>query len=282
MTLSEASFESVPRVVYERAVSEVARFSTLLVLDGKFVGSGTLIKCDDTYGILTAHHVVHNPKDPSLRFNFTGTQKLSLLIETRAHHFEIDVRACQCVDIGVPVADQRGPDLSVIVLPKARLGTLKAKKDFYNISARSEEKLDKALCDHGFFIFAGCPACLSAEVLAHGESGQNLFLPIVGACTSLVRRYDEGSFDYLELNVSYQPPSEAIQSFAGMSGGGVWRIPLIKRETDPIDRVTFNEPVLAGVAFYQTGVEAGKCRIRCQGGRSIFVRTLQGLRTPRH
>jgi hypothetical protein len=168
------------------------------------------------------------------------------------------------------------------VLPEARLGTLKAKKDFYNISARSEEKLDNALCDHGFFIFAGCPGCLSAEVPAHGESGQNLILPVVGACTTLVRRYDEGNFDFLELNVSYQPPSEAIQSFAGMSGGGVWRIPLIKRETDPIDRVTFKEPVLAGTAFYQTAAEAGKCRIRCQGGRSIFVRTLQGLRTPRH
>src|SRR6266567_7067283 len=132
--LSQATFESIPRHVFERAVGEVTRFSTILVLDGKLAGSGTFIKCGDLYGILTAHHVVHNPKDPARRFTFTGTQKLALLIDTRAHLFEIDVCACRCVDIGTPVAEETGPDLSVILLPAPRLGTLKAKKDFYNIS----------------------------------------------------------------------------------------------------------------------------------------------------
>jgi hypothetical protein len=280
ITKSRATFGSIPRGVYEKAVAEVERFATLLVLEGKLAGSGTLVKCDNIYGILTAHHVVHNPKDRDRRFNFVGTQKLALLVEKRAHWFEIDLCACHCVDIGAPTGEDTGPDLSFIILPEARLGTLKAKKDFYNISAKTDEKLKKSLSDDGIFIFAGCPACNGEESISP-QGVQNLFLPLMGACTSLEKRYEDGSFDFLELNVSYKQPSEAVESFAGVSGGGAWRIPLRKRLEDPIENVDFNEIILSGVAFYQTEIEGDRRRIRCHGGRSIFQRTIKALRASR-
>src|SRR5438552_13651800 len=244
-TLSEAPFGSVPREIFDRANVETKRFSTVLILDGDFVGSGTFIKWGDQHGILTAHHVVHNPYDSRRRFNFTSNQKLALQVEEdRDHWFDIDLCACRCVDVGVPVSDEQGPDLSVIVFPSVGLGTPKAKKEFYDISVNRQAKLEKSLLNTGAFVFAGCPQS-KFEVLSGPTSGdQRLISAHAGAFTLPDRRYEEAGFDFVELIVSYHSQSEALESFAGMSGGGVWRIPLFKHENEPVEKVRFKEVVL--------------------------------------
>lgn len=277
--LSEAPFGSIPRAIFHRASIETKRFSTVLILDGYFAGSGTFIKWGDQHGILTAHHVVHNPRDSSRRFSFTGTQKLALQVEeNREHWFDLDLRTCRRVDVGVPITDEKGPDLSVIVLPSVGIGTLKAKKEFYDISINSEQKLDKALVNTGAFLFSGCPQEKSDDMLGPTPGSRKLISTHAGACTLPNHRYEEAGFDFLELNVSYHPESEALDSFAGMSGGGVWRIPLFKHLSEPVEKVTFSEIILAGVVFYETEIEAGKRRIRCHGAKSIFVNALQALK----
>ena len=120
---------------------------------------------------------------------------------------------------------------------------------------------------------------LKSDMIPTSSSGgRRLLSTHAGACTLLHRRYEEAGFDFLELNVSYHPESEALQSFAGMSGGGVWRIPLFKRLDEPPEKVRFKEMVLAGVVFFETGIEGDKQRIRCHGGKSIFVNVLRALR----
>ena len=276
--LSEAPFGSVPRAIFEQASTETKRFSSALILDGQLAGSGTFIKWESHHGILTAHHVIHNPRESARKFNFTSDQRLALQVEeNREHWFELDMRACRCVDVGIPATEADGPDLSVIILPEAKIGTLKAKKDFYNIEAQADQKLKKALSDTGAFLFSGCPESKS-DAIVDPFGGRRLIVGHTGACTLLNRRYEHGGFDFLELNVSYHPGSDALTTFAGMSGGGVWRIPLFKRLNEPLEKVRFDELVLAGVVFLETGIEGGKQRIRCHGGKSIFINTLQALR----
>ena len=54
-------------------------------------------------------------------------------------------------------------------------------------------------------------------------------------------------------------------------------MPLFKHVSEPNEKARFKEVVLAGVGFYETGIEAGKRSIRCHGGKSIFVNVLQAL-----
>src|SRR5271169_6870325 len=62
--------------------------STALILDGELAGSGTFIRSGKTYGILTAHHVIHNPHDRSRRFDFSAgsSQELGLVVIDKRNH----------------------------------------------------------------------------------------------------------------------------------------------------------------------------------------------------
>jgi hypothetical protein len=96
-------------------------YSSPLFLDKTLVGSGTFVTWKDQFGILTAHHVPHNPPLASLRFDFSAgsDQRLGVALAEHAHCFEFQMRNLSLVDIAVPVDtadDGRGPDLAVIKL----------------------------------------------------------------------------------------------------------------------------------------------------------------------
>ena len=82
----------IPKELRDRALSEISHFSTMLALDGEFAGSGTFITCGGKHGILTANHVVHNPENPHMRFNFNSAhQKLGLVVEEIPHRFQLEM-----------------------------------------------------------------------------------------------------------------------------------------------------------------------------------------------
>ena len=75
-------------------------------------------------------------------------------------------------------------------------------------------------------------------------------------------------FDYVEIGFDLESSPALPESFKGLSGSGLWRVPLVESEAGD---VSFNAPSLEGVAFFQDppdSVPAGV--IRCHGRRSLY------------
>src|SRR5688572_22117333 len=83
-------------------------------------------------------------------------------------------------------------------------------------------------------------------------------------------------FDFVKLRV---PCGERNfpRNCKGMSGGGMWLVPLsIDANGDP-KSIRHEAPILAGISFYQSEIENGERVIAGHGYDSIYSRVRQTL-----
>ncbi len=264
--------------------------SSPLFLDGELAGSGTFIAWDDEFGILTAHHVPNNPQDGARRFNFSAdsAQKLGLSLVNFPHRFELEMRNLSIANVAGPIDANdlgRGPDLAVIRLgTKATVTDITARKTFYKTSHRSEERLRESARDDGVFVV--CGAAKEAERLTGSELGfeevatESLDTYYGGLVPPYGRRFERDGYDYLELGAEYKGVDDPPSSFRGVSGGGLWRIPVDAVVHDE-RQYDISEPILVGVAFYQTEVIGNLRYLRCHAGDAVCTRVLNHLRDNR-
>ncbi|GEM_PF-1917276 len=120
------------------------------------IGSGTLIKSSERYGILTAHHVIHKPK-PALFKNGQAQESLVLVIQERMHRFELQPLEWTCHDIGVPPKEGHGPDVCFVeIFSCDKLDTLKARKSFFSLDHEPEKRLGFCQDDSSGFFAVAC------------------------------------------------------------------------------------------------------------------------------
>ncbi|MCK4856798.1 MAG: hypothetical protein KAT58_02405 [candidate division Zixibacteria bacterium] len=226
------------------------------------LGSGTLIQVGDVKGILTAQHVVASDQFAKseligLVFMAEGVQRLTVKREY-----------LQVVVVAKPVEVEEGPDLAVIIPPADKLGWLEAKGQFWNIS-RWRQKLSSGFSevDTGIWYVCGFPN----ELTLPSEPDRG-FHEVISFCnlasyTGVTREWTVGEYDYLELSVFYEENSKLPKSFGGVSGAGIWHIQLTELSNMGI---AAEEPVLSGVAFFETPPENNERAIRCHGRRSVY------------
>lgn len=281
ISTAEAAWDAFLPDVLKKGTQLVSDYSAPMFLDDRLAGSGTLIKCGSIYAILTAHHVVHNPLDSARKFDFkaSSSQALILAIEDFAHRLEIHMRYLNCVDVGVPVDGYSGPDLAVIVIPDScpQLHEIQARKRFFDISTHRAARLTESLSDDGCWFVVGNPLALEEK-----RSGSHGFSHVVNsrgfaAYTYVKKREATNVFDFLHLGVERSKLEGFTEDFRGMSGGGVWRIPLVMRRFDAGFTIQLGDEVLAGVAFYQTAMRDDGCEIRCHAGKSIYNKVYEKL-----
>ncbi len=277
----EVRIGDLPADLLDNVTRFVGRFSVSLLLDDLLAGSGTLIKCKNMSGILTAHHVVHNPKDRSKRFDFSwnSDQRLGLPLSDRPHHFDIPMRSVVCIDVGVPPDRDEfsGPDLSVLVLPPNEIGKIATRQSFIDISIEREQRLEESIAHGGLWAASGCPKYYQrSRHPSHGFGEVNEFRNVV-LYTGICERYQEDEFDYLHLRANAPDDIRMPDTFGGMSGGGVWKLRLL-RDRKTLDwSVDYKKSILAGVVFYET-LSAGRPKeLRCHGGRSIYQKVHERL-----
>ncbi len=275
-----ARVEDLDDAALDRDLRFIRDHSSPLFLDGELAGSGTFISWDDEFGILTAHHVPHNPKDSGRRFDFSvsSTQKLGLSLVEHAHRFELEMRNLRPVDIAGPIDPsdlERGPDLAVIRLGgKATVVDIAARKSFYRVSHRTDERLAASLRDDGIFVV--CGAAQEEEEQTGPELGftevtmQNLTTFYGG----LHRRFDRDGYQYAELSVQRTGVDDPPDNFGGVSGGGLWRVPV---ERDVPNGYRIGPPVLAGVVFFQR-VDNRREVLRCHTGDAVYRHALAAVR----
>ncbi len=271
--------KDLPSSLLDSVANFVSRFSTPLILNDSLAGSGTFIKCGRTHGILTAHHVVHNPKDRSRRFDFSwiSPQRLGLPLVNRPHLFDLPMRSLVCVDVGVPTDEYSGPDLAVLILPESEIGKVTGRMSFVDISVKREERLAEALAPNGLWAVAGSPAyCQRTLGPSHGF-GTVVDHPCAVAYAAIGERADDGEFDFLHLNFHASSGDEMPSSFEGMSGGGVWKLRLQQNRETLALTVDFNATILAGVCFYEILSQKKPEALRCHGGKSIYQKVYEKL-----
>ena len=277
----EVRGSELPLDLPERVMQQTTRYSVPLFLDGGLAGSGTFIKCGGVHGIITAYHVVHNPLVRTRRFDFTSgsTQRLVLGIADIASHFYLEMRHLRCVDVGVPRDDYSGPDLAVIVFPDGdpKLAEIRARKLFYDISLHRGQRKAEALVDDGLWVLVGNPARMQTlEPASHGFDSV-IDSEGIAIFTLVSKREDDSLFDFVHLVMSGLRMRDLPENFGGMSGGGVWRVPLLKKKDDPTPKIYLGNELLAGVAFFQTAIRNDTCEIRCHAAKSIYERVYEAL-----
>jgi hypothetical protein len=115
---------------------------------------------------------------------------------------------------------------------------------------------------------AGHPGVLQEYEVPTGDFAKVIVFPGILACSGIDRSFEKHGFDLIEIGVDYSNRSEALSTFGGMSGGGVWRVPLYQK--DETKTIHFDDFYLCGVAFWESGNIDGKGFLRCQGARTIL------------
>ena len=228
------------------------------------IGSGTFITVGDITGILTAEHVVKLLDDTS----FNGPPKfLGLVIQKHEHRYTIEREHIKIHKIARGTVDSEGPDLAFIGIPLAELGTIRAVKSFYNLQQDRKRMLSSPPKSNlGAWAICGAPDIETTN----GKSTQGLKLKGFNSYCFFggdPRIYDMDKFDYLEMTVRYDCHPDIPESFGGISGGGVWQIPLIQMTNGEIKP---KEYLLSGIAFYQTEKYGSRRFIRCHSRKSIY------------
>lgn len=268
------NFLEIPEIERELIMLRLASYSVSInvgdMSDGDYVGSAVLARYRNHFGLLTAKHVVDQPR-------FRSAKIMLLSYFEGEHRFPIDMQWIDVFSPGVKSHPELGPDLAFVRIPDAMTRWIKAKKQFYNLESgklKIEERIAKNTL--GTYFIVGTPQQFAAKSRAtEGKRTVNLVSTMNQVMVAEVQRdWILDKIDYYDMILpEIEDPAKAIKTFKGVSGGGLWGTQL--RRPEP-SKMFFEEPDLVGVAFYADALD-GRDRICCQGWRSLFGDFLESL-----
>lgn len=276
-----ANFEEIklgelPEAVIEAAAIEVANYSIGFLhvnnpprssQDVMLRGSGTLVSVGTTYAILTADHVISV---------LPRNGRLGLILSPTVQQYTIDIQGIAYVRIARGKRESDGPDLGAVVLAPTIAAAIRAKKAVYSLDAHRDQALLSPPHIHdGFWFVNGFVDEKTIE--EKDKDGYALvkgFYNLSGA-GGPDNVTVAGNHDYFDFPVSYGGRSVAPKSFGGMSGGGLWQVPL-KRESG--GEIVHKSPILSGVVFYQEPTTETQCGVKCHGRQSVYQVALEAIK----
>ena len=233
------------------------------------------MRVDDAFAILTAHHVAE-------LVDGNDVTHLGVNIAAAAHSFFLPRQTLQHVVVGrcaAGVNEELGPDLSLLrLLDLEAIATIASKKSFYNLDVPSRDQFWSNLpIDQMLWYVVGAPAERSRSEGKRGTRNHLLVAVHLIGEGSFKERVTRDGFDFVTLRMlagSYNFPL----NYGGISGGGVWILPLTMDRNKAPSTISYDPPLLAGVAFYQFALKSGERDIVCHGPESVAVRARNALR----
>lgn len=239
-----------PRKLLEEASIELVDYQIGFVIlnkavtpeDAVLAGSGTLVEIDGICAILTADHVVENLPDKG---------EIGLVLPTRfpaqLHRALFEIELSNKITVARGKIESDGPDLALHTIPQSLVGTLKAKKAFYNLSKRRDQILENPpSINEGIWLITGMPEELTTDIPPErGFERVKVFKGICGAGI-ISNEYSKIGYDYLEFETKYNENYEGPESYKGYSCGGLWQLKIAKSQ-DGVFQI--KERILAGVVF---------------------------------
>ena len=170
-------------------------------------------------------------------------------------------------------SDTYGPDLAFIKLPPGKfLNEIQGRLSFLNVTLDSENQLIRAMDQNSFMAFVGFPAVEQAKGEPQLGFAQVDVLNGFAFFTGQENQERRDGFDYLEVGVSRTPVNVAPKSFGGVSGGGLWRLPIRRRKDDPPGTEYIDGYHFAGVIFFQSPIINEHQFLRAHGPESLYRR----------
>lgn len=259
----------------------------------EFIGSGTLIKVGETYGILTANHVA--------QALIQAYEALGLALIAERHSTFLSIEDIRVITVGTGGEGGFGPDLAVIVLPTDYVLSLWRAlinrgfvKSFWSLSAENENILNILKHeDHnskGVFCLGGY---FGEWVIEESINGKYT-LDIKGICGfGAIENYkSDKEHDYFNIGIDRYsseglPLLDIPADLSGLSGGGVWFVPYKYKDGIIDTAAMLVTGILVGVAFSQgfsgTPQEAENANYipnkeKCHGWKSVYKRVRSKLR----
>lgn len=265
--IEEIPLGEIPDTVVGSAMEDIREFSIGFVglretrgaKDAVLLGSGTLVSIGEIRAVLTAHHVVSLlPREG----------RLGLLLSPALHAHTVDTQGLSYLEIDRGTTDSEGPDLGAVILGPSIAGAIEAKKVFYSLDLPRDQMLKNPphLRDGFWFINGFVDEDTEDHPGRDGYDRIKRFHSLSGAGgpedAVLV-----GDHDIHDFPVSYTGRSVAPESFGGMSGGGLWQVPLKRNDGGEI---VHKKPLLSGVVFYQIATTDTECGVKCHGRQSVY------------
>jgi len=266
-----APIKDLPERVGKRIVRELGNFSVPLNFNNKPIGSGTLVQYQDRYGILTASHVLH---ETGIKIDSTSKDHLGIGVLKTENCFSVPCELIVELDIGSPPNCKygpMGPDVAVLLLPFGGdwVNTVKMGKTFYNLL--SHEASDEIVGSSQNFAMSGFPADSTRYFTDASDEKVVIARHIVFSGHVNTDEYRESDgFDYVEIHVRDEVPEENLKHYNGMSGGGLWNIPINIDDAQDFSNAQIAKISLSGVVYYQDWNSDSKRLLRSHGPKTIL------------
>jgi hypothetical protein len=225
-------------------------------------GTGTLVKSSGRHYILTAAHCAAR---------LTDYKKIGLPIRPA---YPLIVQRLDPIFIEQRKEDAWGPDLAFIPMSAVDVSNFTAfsmDKRFYDLDKYAAQILKEVpKVAWNVWSLVGSPDLLSSV-----SDTRHLQLQMMVYKATVRPSIRRGKYDYVEIRVPLKSPN-ALRTFQGVSGGGVWRRQLTSKPDGSLDVV--GPHLLVGCAFYETQRKGKSRYIRCHGWRSIYEMGLSELR----
>jgi hypothetical protein len=221
-------------------------------------GTGTLVEIGKIHGVLTCAHVLDAIKDETridvVLSPVRPATRFIPLLNVKDH--------CEYIKFGPSGAPQDGPDLGFLRLPIPFFDSISHLVSVKNLEIGRDQAFAKEPGEISITLVAGVIYEWTPEV-------QQTTPFFVRGLLSVGQIEVEDRMKVAEHDLfRFRPHFRAPTSYAGTSGGGLWRI---YPQPDDGSEAAFR---LIGVAFYET--EDGQ--IICHGQASVYVRLFDAIR----
>lgn len=256
----------IPQALLDEALALIKPYATAIGWVGQHIGSGTFVRINNRFGILTAAHV--------WECVFSGRREhpeIQLVVANGAHSYSVSVDYLM-PHLGITrTSDPWGPDIEFIELPPATVDRVEVAKSFYNLSLAPAKQFALATADDGFAAITGF-AEEQSKVSPLAGQNEALLLELRGGFVSAIEsRVKKGDYDYLETIGDRQSVPTLPKSYGGVSGAGLWRMSLNKKPGAPITQAKVDDIfAMAGVAFYEESRGDGMMTLRYHGPETIY------------
>jgi hypothetical protein len=233
------------------------------------IGSGTLVRAGLTHGILTAFHCTV-PLNGDYLLGLSGGP------EGKAHNFTLERHMIKIVPIAKPFDDERGPDLAFVAIADwSKVEALRASKSFYDLTGDKDAVLnDSTPPDKTLWYICGVPNERLEDVPPEAGFERTFQFQHLCGAGGVDRAFDRDGFDYAEMDITPAPDDPPPSSFEGMSGGGLWQVPVAPANELPFSAVNH---FLAGVIYYQGVSESGVRFVRSHFRKSVYIHALSAI-----
>lgn len=259
--------KDLPPTFVAAAARDLAAYTVAFVRvqdapDGRrasLLGSGVLVSAGGIRAILTAQHVIRVlPK----------SGRLCVLLERTPEPHSIDTTGLAFLEIARGGRESEGPDLGAVILAPQIAASIAAKKSFVTLDAKREQMLGSPPeIDDGVWFAQGFleeRTVVTLDADRRGRTTGFFNFTGVGGPDKVI---NVGEHDYFEFPVDFGARAVAPRSWGGMSGGGLWQVPI--RRVD--GGLIHGSPLLSGLLFYQHPTSDSTCGVRGHGRRSLYL-----------